>query len=89
MNFEQNKNIKESWIRSLFELANFEYQKRLWNGEIENEVSDFTECVYKYFDDLDLDKRYSSFISDRIISKKEANIVTEMHSEFKKLYRTS
>lgn len=83
MNIEQNKNIRESWVSSLFELANFEYQKRLWNAEIENEVGDFTECVCKYFDDLDLDNGYASFVSEGIISEKDANIVTKMHAKFR------
>lgn len=83
MNIEQNKNIRERWICSLFELANFEYQKRLWNAEIENEVGDFTECVCKYFDDLDLDNGYASFVSEGIISENDANIVAEMHSQFR------
>ncbi len=84
MNTEQNKNIRERWINSLFELANLEYQKRLWNAEIENEVGDFTECVCKYFDDLNLDNGYAEYISDGIISKNDAEIVTKMHNEFRK-----
>lgn len=83
MNIEQNNYIRERWISSLFELANFDYQKRLWNAEIENEVGDFTECVCKYFDDLDLDNGYANFISEGIISEKDANIVAEMHNAFR------
>jgi len=83
MNIEQNKNIRERWISSLFELANYEYQKRLWSAEIENEVGDFTECVCKYFDDLDLDNGYESFVSDGIISERDASIVAKMHTEFR------
>jgi len=83
MNIEQNKNIRERWVSSLFELANFEYQKRLWNAQIENEVGDFTECVCKYFDDLNLDNGYANFVSDGIISEKDANIVAELHNEFR------
>lgn len=83
MNIEQNKNIRKRWVSSLFELANFEYQKRLWNAEIENEVGDFTECVCKYFDDLNLDNGYASFVSYGIISQKDVNIVTKMHAQFR------
>ena len=83
MNTEQNKNIRERWINSLFELANLEYQKRLWNAEIQNEIGDYTECVCKYFDDLNLDNGYAEYISDGIISKNDAEIVTKMHNEFR------
>ena len=83
MNIDRNKNTRERWVNSLFELANFEYQKRLWNAEIEDAVGDFTECVCKYFDDLDLDNGYASFVSEGIISEKDASIVAKMHTEFK------
>ena len=83
MNIEQNKNIRKRWISSLFELANIDYQKRLWNAEIENKIGGFTECVCTYFDDLDLDNGYNSYISEGIISEKDANIVAEMHTEFR------
>lgn len=84
MNITQKKIIRERWLSSLFELANYEYQKRLWNAEIENQVGNYTECVCKYFDDLDLNDGYANFISEGIISEKDANIVTNMHVEFRK-----
>ncbi|MDW5290313.1 hypothetical protein [Formosa sp. PL04] len=84
MKIEQNKNIRERWIGSLFELAHIEYQKRLWiDAEFENEISDYNECVCKYFDDLNLENGYAEYISDGIISKNDAEIVAEMHTEFR------
>jgi len=82
MTTELNKNIRERWVQSLFELSHFEYQKRLWNAQLEDQVGDFTECVCKYFDDLDLNDGYENFILKGIISKSDANIVAEMHNEF-------
>lgn len=85
MNDEIRINIRNRWIKSIFELAHSEFQNRLWiEADYENSVGNFTECVCSYFDDLNLDDGYSEFIKNGIISESEFEIVSELHSEFDK-----
>ena len=85
MHDEAKRNIRNRWIESIFELAHYEFQNRLWiEADYENSVGDFTECVCSYFDDLNLDDGYFEFIENGIISESEFEIVSELHSEFDK-----
>jgi len=83
MKIEQINSIRARWINSLFELAHREYQIRLWiEDDYENAIGSYSECLCKYFDDLDLVNGYEDFLSEGIISKLESDIVLELHSEF-------
>ena len=85
MHDETKRSIRNRWIESIFELAHYEFQNRLWiEADYENSVGDFTECVCSYFDDLNLDDGYFEFIENGIISESEFEIVSELHSEFDK-----
>ncbi|MDT0556146.1 hypothetical protein [Patiriisocius hiemis] len=85
MNDETRINIRNRWVKLIFELAHSEFQNRLWiEADYEDLVGDYNECVCGYFDDLDLENGYTNFIVNRIISEFEYNIVKELHSEFKK-----
>ena len=55
MDNELRKNVRLRWFESLFELSHYEFQKKVWiEAGIENHVSDYSEAICKYFDDLDL-----------------------------------
>lgn len=77
---ELRHSIRIRWIHSLFEFAHIEYQRRLW---IEAYYSDFigdsTEAINGYFDDLDLNNGYESFVKEGFVTQEEAEIVSGFH----------
>lgn len=90
MDNEARHIIRERWINSLFELAHPEFQIRLWTqADYENSIGDFSECVCKYFDDLNLDEGYSYFISNEVITETEYEFVNELHHKFNKYVNIS
>jgi hypothetical protein len=83
MNNEIKINIRDRWVRSIFELAHTEFQKRLWiEADYKNTVGSFSECVCTYFDDLSLEYGYSDFIKEGILSVSDVEIVKELHFKF-------
>lgn len=85
MDNELRKNVRLRWFESLFELSHYEFQKKVWlEAGIENYVSDYTEAVCKYFDDLDLDNGLLKFSEEGFISETEASIFLKFHNEFQK-----
>jgi hypothetical protein len=83
MDTELRKNIRLRWFESLFELSHYEFQKKVWlEAAIENYVSDYTEAVCTYFDDLDLGSGLGKFTEEGFISKDEAEIFLEFHNQF-------
>jgi capsule polysaccharide export protein KpsE/RkpR len=82
MDSELRKNIRIKWFESLFELSHYDFQRKVWlEAGIENYVSDYTEAVCKYFDDLDLGEGLEKFVSEGFISNQEANIFFEFHKQ--------
>lgn len=85
MDNELRKNVRLRWFESLFELSHYEFQKKVWlEAGIENYVSDYTEAICKYFDDLDLDNGLLKFSEEGFISETEASIFLKFHNEFQK-----
>ena len=85
MDNELRKNVRLRWFESLFELSHYEFQKKVWlEAGIENYVSDYTEAVCKYFDDLDLANGLLKFSEEGFISETEASIFLKFHNEFQK-----
>lgn len=80
----QNQNIRLRWLLCLFEFAHIEYQKKLWFAKYPNSVGDFGEAICQYFDDLDLDNGYDSFLMEKIISAEECNLIIDYHNELEK-----
>ena len=82
MAYELRKNIRLRWFESLFELSHYNFQKKVWlEAGVESYVSDYTEAVCKYFDDLDLGNGLEKFVSEGFISNQEANIFFEFHNQ--------
>ncbi|PKQ64515.1 hypothetical protein BZG02_06845 [Labilibaculum filiforme] len=80
MDTELIQNIRKRWLFSLFEFAHIEFQERLWLlDDYPNSVSDFTEAVCKYFNDLSLEDGYTDFINDEIINTEELDIIKDFH----------
>ena len=85
MDNELRKNVRLRWFESLLELSHYEFQKKVWlEAGIENYVSDYTEAVCKYFDDLDLANGLLKFSEEGFISETEASIFLKFHNEFQK-----
>lgn len=83
MNSELRKNIRLKWFESLFELSHYEFQKKVWlEAAIENYVSDYTEAICTYFDDLDLSNGLEKFTEEGFITEDEAKIFLEFHKKF-------
>ena len=82
MDSELRKNIRLRWFESLFELSHYNFQKKVWlEAGVESYLSDYTEAVCKYFDDLDLGNGLEKFVSEGFISNQEANIFFEFHNQ--------
>ncbi|WP_177764492.1 hypothetical protein [Flavobacterium sp. I3-2] len=83
MNPELRMNIRLRWLESLFELAHHEFQKKVWiEASIENYVSDFTEVVCTYFDDLNLKSGLEKFAKEGFITEMEVKIFLKFHKQF-------
>ena len=80
MDAELRHNIRKRWIYSLFEFAHLEYQSRLWiEAQYSDIIGDATEAICGYFDDLDLNNGYESFVKEGFVTQEEAEIVSEFH----------
>lgn len=83
MDLELRKNVRFRWFESLFELSHYNFQRKVWlEASIENYVSDYTEAVCKYFDDLDLSNGLGKFVREGFITEDEAKIFFEFHNQF-------
>lgn len=83
MDSELRKDVRLRWLESLFELSHYDFQRRVWlEAEVENYVSDFTEAVCTYFDDLDLGNGLAKFVEEGFITENEAKIYFEFHKQF-------
>ncbi|WP_309612968.1 hypothetical protein [Flavobacterium sp.] len=84
MDSELRKNIRLRWFQSLFELSNYELQKKVWlEGAIVDYFSDYTEAICSYFDDLDLGSGLEKFAEDGFITKDEAKLFLDFHKQFR------
>jgi hypothetical protein len=79
------KNIRRSWLKSIFEFAHQEFQHRLWvQADYPDIIGNYTEAICTYFDDLNLDEGYKDFIKDGIIDQVDYSIIAEFHNELEK-----
>lgn len=77
---ELRHNIRKWWIYSLFEFARLEYQRRLWIEALYSDIiGDSTEAICGYFDDLELNNGYESFVKEGFVRQEEAALVSEFH----------
>ncbi|HLP04240.1 MAG TPA: hypothetical protein VK152_02315 [Paludibacter sp.] len=77
---ELKYNIRKRWIYLLFEFAHLEYQRFLWiEARYSDIIGDSTEAICGYFDDLQLDKGYESFVKEGFVTQEEAELVSEFH----------
>lgn len=75
-------NIRQRWLNALFEFAHIEYQRRLWiEADYLGYAGDSAEAFCQYFDDLDLNTGYDSFLRENIITLQELTIVEEFHKQ--------
>jgi hypothetical protein len=64
MESELRKNVRERWLRALFEFTDVTFQRRLWlGGFYPDAIGSYTEALCTYFDDLDINEGYDSFVS--------------------------
>lgn len=84
MNDELRKNVRLRWLDSLFEFAHYEFQKKAWlEAAFENYVSDYSESICKYFDDLDLDTGFDRFTKEGFATQEEFDILNEFHNQLR------
>jgi len=80
MDTQQIRSIRERWIYALYVFSHLSYQKQLWiESKFSDSIGDFNKAISQYFDDLDLDNGYDSFINENIVSQQEADIVCDFH----------
>ncbi|WP_103070879.1 hypothetical protein [Aquimarina sediminis] len=80
-----NENWRRSWIYSLIDLTNLEYQKRTWlHPNNTNPYYSFKEFMSSYFDDLDLIKGYEKHIKSSLITQKEYDAIGTWHKSLVK-----
>lgn len=88
MDNELRKNVRLRWFESLFELSHYEFQKKVWiEAGIKNCVSDYSEAICKYFDDLDLYDGLLKFRDEGFITDIEANIFIEFHNKLEEFVK--
>ena len=82
MDNELRKNVRLRRFESLFELSHYEFQKKVWiEAGIENHISDYSEAICKYFDDLDLCNGLLKFRDEGFITEIEAEIFIDFHNK--------
>ena len=80
VNTEIRNNVRCTWIECLYELSHLEYQKNLWiEAKYEGLVGDFWESICTYFNDINLEEGYRTWIEQGLISNQEFEIVREFH----------
>jgi len=84
MDIELRKNIRLRWLNSIFEFAHLDFQKKVWlEAAFENYISDYSEAICQYFDDLDLDSGFEKFVDEGFATHEEYKILNEFHSELR------
>ncbi len=81
MNEETRLAVRRNWLCSLFEFAHLDFQKRLWlDASYPDIIGDYSEAICSYFNDLNLEEGYNSFVSEGIVTQQEYEIVKDFHS---------
>ena len=77
---ELRKIWRKSWLESLYEFANSDFQRGLWvEGSYKGLGHSFVECMCCYFNDLGLDEGYQPIIDGGLVSKEEADALSHFH----------
>jgi hypothetical protein len=79
------KNVRKNWLTSIFEFAHLDFQKKVWlEATFKNYVSDYTEAICQYFDDLDLKSGFEKFVIDGFATQSEYEILKSFDTELRK-----
>lgn len=74
------KNVRERWLRALFEFTDVGFQQGVWlEGTYPDISGSYTEALCRYYDDLDLNEGYDSFVKEGFATTEEASIVKQFH----------
>ena len=79
------KNVRENWLNSIFEFGHVDFQKKVWlEAAYKTYVSDYTESICQYFDDLDLSSGFDKFVNHGFATQSEYEILKRFDAELRK-----
>jgi hypothetical protein len=84
MNNELRKNVRLNWLDSLFEFSHHEFQNKVWlKAEFEDYVSNYSEAICSYFDDLNMNDGFDWFMSEGFATQEEFSLFDAVHRQLK------